>query len=84
MHRAGPGRPPPQRRDRRHSPPDGGPASMLLKPPGPPPPLLPPGARVSLRPIPQRPPLLRGYRIGPLDVITALLIAAAVLAVLWH
>jgi hypothetical protein len=91
MHRADPyaSRPSPRRRGRHDPlPPRGGPGSSLLQPPPhlDPAPLTPRRAQVTLheilRPAPRR---LRtgGYRIHVLDVITAVLVAAVLLAVFW-
>lgn len=86
MHRSdpigGPGRPSRRGRDRRHPSPAAGPPSTLLQPPpetGP----LPGHVRVTLRELPQRPPLLRGYRIHPLDVMTVILGIAVIVAIVW-
>jgi hypothetical protein len=84
VHRADPERP--SRPRGRRPPPDGGPASTLLQPMDPgPAPLTPHRARVRIREIPQRPPRRPGiwigsYRVRALDVITVLLVAAAVAA----
>ena len=79
-------------RGHRHHPPGGAPASMLLQPldPGPAD-LTPYRARVTIREIPQRPQRpprrpgiwIGGYRVRAIDVITFILVAAAVLAYLY-
>ena len=93
MHRADPyaTRPSPRRRGRHDPLPSrGGPVSYLLQPPpylGPAP-LTPHRARVTNRetprPAPRRPGTWTGgYRIHVLDVITAVLVAAVLVAVFW-
>jgi hypothetical protein len=92
VHRADPyaNRPSPRRRGRYDPlPVRGGPASSLLQPPPEPDPapLMPRPARITIRetrPAPRRPRTWIGnYRIHPLDVITALLGIAVLLAIVW-
>ena len=92
MHKTDPlaDRPSPHRRGRRDVPPRGGPASSLLQPPPDmsPAPLTPRRAQVWIReiprPAPRRPGLWIGsYRIHVLDVITAVLAIAVLLAIFW-
>ena len=87
MHRADPGtsRPSPRWRGRPDPlPHEDGPASTLLAPPDPgPAPLTPRRTRVTIREVPRRPRILGGYRIHALDVITAVLGIAVLLAIFW-
>ena len=88
MHRADPGtsRPSPRWRGRHDPlPDDGGPASTLLRaPPAPgPAPLTPRRAQVTIREIAPRPRILGGYRVHVLDVVTVVLGAALLLAIIW-
>ncbi|HTQ89651.1 MAG TPA: hypothetical protein VMK84_09180 [Streptosporangiaceae bacterium] len=91
MHRADPyaSRPSPRRRGRHPLPYEGGPASSLLQPPPDqgPAPWTPRRAQVTIRenhPASHHPRTWIGnYRIHPLDVITALLAIAVLLAIFW-
>jgi hypothetical protein len=93
MHRADPyaSRPSPRRRGRHDPLPQrDGPASSLLQPPphlGPAP-LTPRRAQVTIRETPRPAPRLPGtriggYRIHVLDMITAVLVVAVLLAIFW-
>jgi len=87
VHRADPGtsRPSLRWRGRHPLPHRGDPASTLLRPPldPDPAPLTPRRAQVTIREIPPRPRLLRGYRIHSLDVIAVVLGIAVLLAIFW-
>ena len=86
MHRADPvSRPPsPHRRGHRDHPPHGAPVSSLLEPPDPARDTQAPRrAQVTLRPLPERPPLLRGYRPSAFGWIAVILWAIIILTIVW-
>ena len=90
LHRADPASrhpTPHHRRGHRDTPPRGAPAtSQLLQPPDPgPAPQWPSHrARITLKPLPERPPpLFRGYRPSAFGVIAVLLWLVVLAAILW-